>query len=104
MWHRTPPHSPHNSRPVLPPASNTLPVMTTPLRRILVVEDEAAIAGAVAARLRAEGFGVEVAGDGAAAIAAVRRLRPDLVVLDIMLPGMDGLEVCRRIQADRPVP
>jgi DNA-binding response OmpR family regulator len=78
--------------------------MTTPLRRILVVEDEVAIAEAVAARLRAEGFAVDVAGDGLTAIADVRRLRPDLVVLDIMLPGLDGLEVCRRIQADRPVP
>jgi DNA-binding response OmpR family regulator len=73
-------------------------------RRILVVEDERAIAEAVAARLRAEGFAVEVAADGPGAVAAARRSRPDLVVLDIMLPGFDGLEVCRRIQAERPVP
>jgi DNA-binding response OmpR family regulator len=73
-------------------------------RRILVVEDERAIAEAVAARLRAEGFTVEIAADGPGAVAAARRLRPDLVVLDIMLPGFDGLEVCRRIQAERPVP
>ncbi len=74
------------------------------LRRILVVEDERAIAEAVAARLRAEGFAVELAADGPGAVAAARRIRPDLVVLDIMLPGFDGLEVCRRIQAERPVP
>ena len=71
---------------------------------IVVIEDEADIASAVAARLRSEGFLVEIAVDGPAGVAAVARLRPDLVVLDLMLPGLDGLEVCRRIQADRPVP
>jgi DNA-binding response OmpR family regulator len=73
-------------------------------RRILVVEDERAIADAVAARLRAEGFLVQVVGDGPSAVAAVRQSPPDLMILDIMLPGFDGLEVCRRIQAERPVP
>jgi DNA-binding response OmpR family regulator len=73
-------------------------------RRVLVVEDERTIAEAVAARLRAEGFAVDIADDGPSALAAAHRLAPDLVVLDIMLPGLDGLEVCRRIQADRPVP
>ncbi|MCO1656589.1 response regulator transcription factor [Pseudonocardia humida] len=72
-------------------------------RRVLVVDDEPTIAGSVAARLRAEGFAVEVAHDGPTAVAATAVHRPDLVVLDIMLPGFDGLEVCRRIQADRPV-
>ena len=78
--------------------------MNSEVRRILVVEDERAIAEAVAARLRAEGFAVEIAVDGPAGVAAAQRIRPDLVVLDIMLPGFDGLEVCRRIQAERPVP
>ena len=73
-------------------------------RRILVVEDERTIAEAVEARLRAEGFAVTVAADGPAAVAAAKRVQPDLVVLDVMLPGFDGLEVCRRIQAERPVP
>ena len=73
-------------------------------RKILVVEDERTIAEAVAARLRAEGFAVEVAGDGPGAVEAARRGRPDAIVLDVMLPGFDGLEVCRRIQAERPVP
>jgi DNA-binding response OmpR family regulator len=73
-------------------------------RRILVVEDERAIAEAVSARLRAEGFDVDTAADGPAAVAIARRTRPDLIVLDVMLPGFDGLEVCRRIQAERPVP
>jgi DNA-binding response OmpR family regulator len=73
-------------------------------RTVLVVEDEASIAQAVAARLRSEGFAVEIAGDGPGGVEAAERLRPDLVVLDLMLPGLDGLEVCRRIQRDRPVP
>ncbi|AEV89159.1 chemotaxis protein CheY [Actinoplanes sp. SE50] len=73
-------------------------------RRVLVVEDERAIADAVAARLRAEGFLVQVVGDGPSAVEAARRVPPDVVVLDVMLPGFDGLEVCRRIQAERPVP
>jgi DNA-binding response OmpR family regulator len=73
-------------------------------RRVLVVEDERTIADSVAARLRAEGFTVRIAGDGPSAVEAAGQMRPDLVVLDVMLPGFDGLEVCRRIQAARPVP
>jgi DNA-binding response OmpR family regulator len=73
-------------------------------RRVAVIEDDAAIASAVAARLRAEGFEVETAADGPAGVELCRRLRPDLVVLDLMLPGFDGLEVCRRIQRERHVP
>jgi DNA-binding response OmpR family regulator len=73
-------------------------------RRVLVVEDEPTIAESVVARLRAEGFAVEVARDGPSGVAAAEETRPDLVVLDVMLPGFDGLEVCRRIQARRPVP
>jgi DNA-binding response OmpR family regulator len=73
-------------------------------RRVLVVEDERTIADAIAARLRAEGFSVQVAGDGPTAVEAARSIPPDAIVLDVMLPGFDGLEVCRRIQAERPVP
>jgi DNA-binding response OmpR family regulator len=73
-------------------------------RRIAVIEDEPTIASAVAARLRTEGFQVEVAGDGFAGVDVCRRFRPDLVVLDLMLPGLDGLEVCREIQRERAVP
>jgi DNA-binding response OmpR family regulator len=71
---------------------------------VVVVEDEPAIAQAVAARLRAEGYAVEVAGDGPSGVELCRRVQPDLVILDVMLPGFDGLEACRRIQAERPVP
>ncbi|MBM7491541.1 response regulator transcription factor [Micromonospora luteifusca] len=73
-------------------------------RRVLVVEDERTIAESIAARLRAEGFAVQIAADGPSAVAQFHAGQPDLVVLDVMLPGFDGLEVCRRIQADRPVP
>ena len=69
-----------------------------------MVEDEASIAASVAARLRAEGFEVEVAADGHAGVELCRSFRPDLVVLDLMLPGIDGLEVCRLVQRERHVP
>jgi DNA-binding response OmpR family regulator len=78
--------------------------MNAAKRRVLVVEDEVSIAEAVAARLRAEGFEVHLAHDGPAAVAAEADFEPDVVVLDVMLPGFDGIEVCRRIQARRPVP
>jgi DNA-binding response OmpR family regulator len=73
-------------------------------RTILIIEDEAPIATAVAARLRSEGFSVEIAADGPVGVERCHDLQPDLVVLDLMLPGLDGLEVCEHIQADRPVP
>jgi DNA-binding response OmpR family regulator len=73
-------------------------------KKIVVIEDEATIARAIAARLAREGFDVEVARDGTTGVETVRRIAPDLVVLDIMLPGLDGLEVCRQIQNDGHVP
>jgi DNA-binding response OmpR family regulator len=73
-------------------------------RRVLVVDDDVTIADSVAARLRSEGFEVSTAHDGPGAVAAFQAGTPELVVLDVMLPGFDGLEVCRRIQAQRPVP
>jgi DNA-binding response OmpR family regulator len=73
-------------------------------RRVLVVEDDITIAESVAVRLRAEGFVVSVAHDGPSGVAQAAAFLPDLVVLDVMLPGFDGLEVCRRIQASRSVP
>jgi DNA-binding response OmpR family regulator len=75
-----------------------------PQRRILVVEDEPTIAHAVASRLRAEGYLVDQAVDGPSAVEAALRQPPDAMVLDVMLPGFDGLEVCRRVQGHRPVP
>jgi DNA-binding response OmpR family regulator len=78
--------------------------MSGPARRILVVEDEPVINGAVTDRLVAEGYEVVRAWDGPGAVAEFVAHQPDLVVLDVMLPGFDGLEVCRRIQAARSVP
>lgn len=69
-----------------------------------MVEDEALIADAVAARLRSEGHEVQLAADGPSGVAHAKRWDPDLVILDLMLPGLDGLEVCRQIQRDRHVP
>ena len=76
----------------------------TPATTVLVVEDEPLINQAVGDRLRAEGHTVVSAYDGPGAVAAYEEHQPDLVVLDVMLPGYDGLEVCRRIQQSRPVP
>ena len=67
---------------------------------VLVVDDEEAIAEAVRARLESEGYRVLVALDGPDAIEQHAEHHPDLVVLDLMLPGMDGLEVCKQIQRD----
>jgi DNA-binding response OmpR family regulator len=66
---------------------------------VLVVEDERSISDLVSLYLRRDGFGVHVETDGPGALAAVRRLRPVAVVLDIGLPGMDGIEVCRELRA-----
>ena len=68
--------------------------------KALVVDDEPAIVEIVAYNLEAAGFEVETAGDGDAAVAAARRSPPDVVVLDLMLPGMDGLAVCRTLRQD----
>ena len=87
-------HTSHNGAAATPGAQ----------RRVLVVEDDPTIVDAIAARLRAEGFLVQTAGDGPAAVDTAEAWQPDLLILDIMLPGFDGLEVCRRVQAQRPVP
>jgi DNA-binding response OmpR family regulator len=65
---------------------------------VLVVEDEPAIADVLRLNLRAAGYGVEVVGDGATALDAARDLRPSAIVLDIGLPVLDGIEVCRRLR------
>ncbi|WP_254666318.1 response regulator transcription factor [Humibacillus sp. DSM 29435] len=67
---------------------------------VLVVEDEPAIADLLRLNLRAAGYGVEVVRDGAAALRATRDLRPSALILDIGLPSIDGIEVCRRLRAE----
>ena len=72
--------------------------------RILVVDDEQPILDFVGMGLRYEGYEVEMAEDGRGGLEAARQLQPDLVILDMMLPGLDGLEVCRRLRAESDVP
>jgi len=67
---------------------------------VLVVEDEPDIRGLIVHHLEREGFRCRTATSGGEALARVRATPPDLIVLDLMLPGMDGLEVCRRVRAD----
>ena len=67
--------------------------------RILVVDDEPSIVDAVATALRYEGYEVEEAGSGREALAAVARVEPDLIVLDWMLPDIEGIEVGKRLRA-----
>jgi two-component system response regulator MprA len=67
--------------------------------RVLVVDDDAPVRRMLDRSLRAEGFDVEAVGDGGAALAAAERTAPDLVVLDVAMPGVDGLAVARRLRA-----
>jgi len=71
---------------------------------VLVVDDDARIVAALKRALHYEGCSVDVALDGRAALASAARRPPDLVLLDLMLPGIDGLEVCRRLRAADDVP
>src|SRR6516162_1838891 len=73
----------------------------TPIR-VLVVDDEPSLAELLASVLRYEGWEIRTAGDGSSAVRAAREFRPDAVVLDIMLPDFDGLEVLRRVRAELP--
>ncbi len=74
-----------------------------PGARVLVVEDDPTVAEVVLTYLRRDGYAAEHAADGLTALEMAAAQRPDLVVLDLMLPGIDGLEVCRRLQADGPI-
>ncbi len=74
-----------------------------PTTRILVVDDEQSIVKTVQAYLEEQGYGVQTAADGLTALKAARAFRPDLVVLDIMLPGLDGIEVLRRLRQESDV-
>jgi two-component system response regulator MtrA len=72
--------------------------------RILVVDDDTAISEMIGIVLKAEGFEPQFAGDGAEAIELFKVMRPDLVLLDLMLPGIDGIQVCAAIRAESGVP
>jgi DNA-binding response OmpR family regulator len=78
--------------------------VTTATTRVLIIEDDPNVADVVARYLEREGYAVESAADGLAGLEMALSDPPDLVVLDLMLPSLSGLEVCRRLRAKAPVP
>ncbi len=72
--------------------------------KILVVEDEPALQDSLAYNLKRQGYRVQTVGDGGAALAAAREFQPDLIIMDIMLPGMDGLEITRLLRQEMATP
>lgn len=84
--------------------TGTVPSQLDQAPLVLVVDDEPALRDAIAYSLRREGWRVEAASDGLEAIRLDRELQPDLIVLDVMLPGIDGIQVCRSIRAYSNVP
>jgi two-component system, OmpR family, response regulator MprA len=83
----------------LPPAAGKTGDDGDNRARMLVVDDEPSIVDFIRLGMRYEGFRVDDASDGMIGFDMAQRLRPDIIVLDVMLPGMDGLEVCRRLRA-----
>src|SRR5260370_26268070 len=75
-----------------------------PQRRVLIVDDEASIRDVLSQYLARAGFLPLEAADGAAALRAIERVPPDLIVLDLMLPGIDGIEVCRPVRETSATP
>lgn len=96
-----------NPAPVPPPSSETHrpvdPILASGAT-ILVVDDEPSLREALQYTLRKEGYRVESASSGPEAIAQARRTHPDAIVLDVMLPGVDGLQVCRTLRSESTVP
>ena len=78
--------------------------VNSPARTVLVVDDEPTLVAALKYNLEREGYRVLTAADGGAALDVARSRRPDLLVLDLMLPVMDGLEVCRALRREMSVP
>ncbi len=78
--------------------------MAMPQEKVLVVEDDATLAGVIKYNLEKSGYRVLTAADGTGAVDLARSSNPDIIVLDIMLPGLDGLEVCRIIKAETAIP
>jgi len=74
------------------------------LTRILLVDDEPLITDSLSYSLRKEGYEVKAVGDGSVVLAEVQEYAPDLLVLDLMLPGMSGLEICQRLRAKSTIP
>ena len=99
----SPTYDPARADAARPDPARPDPTRPDPLRgrRILVVEDDPTVNEVVCRYLKASGFQVETVADGLEAVRVATERMPDLVVLDRMLPGLDGLEVCRRIQIGR---
>jgi two-component system alkaline phosphatase synthesis response regulator PhoP len=76
------------------------PLMTQPQKRILIIEDDRHIAEGIQFNLSLQGYAVEIAADGVAGVSQWKALRPDLVILDIMLPGIDGLSILQSIRLE----
>lgn len=74
------------------------------MKKILVVDDEPTLVATLRYNLEREGYNVESANDGESAVETAREIRPDLIILDIMLPGLDGLQVCRILRRDTEAP
>jgi len=74
------------------------------VEKILVVDDEISLQETLAYNLKKEGYEIEVAGDGTTAIELARQMKPDLIILDVMLPGLDGFEVCRILRQEMSTP
>ena len=84
--------------------NTTVSATSVPPKRVLVVDDEETILEFLTMGLTYEGWSVATAGDGSGALEMAARQRPDLVILDVMLPGMDGFSVCRRLRERSDVP
>jgi two-component system, OmpR family, response regulator len=78
--------------------------MNAPAATLLMVEDDPEISRLVGEFMRCEGFEMEIAGDSHAMESVLQRVRPDLIILDLMLPGEDGLSICRRLRASDNIP
>ena len=88
----------------MPSMSNAPLSAPAEVKTVLVVEDEPSLASTLSYNLRKNGFNVMSASDGVSGLQAARRDNPDIIVLDLMLPKMDGLELCRRLRVDSDVP
>ena len=87
------------------PASGPMPACYNPLMAtVLIVEDETTLRETLAYNLARQEYVVEAVGNGKAALEAARRLHPDLILLDLMLPGLDGIEVCRILRQETNIP
>jgi DNA-binding response OmpR family regulator len=82
----------------------TAPAGSRPVKKILIVEDEPTLVATLKYNLEREGYNVKTAVDGEAGLSSARAQRPDLIVLDLMLPGLDGFEVCRIIRRESATP